>query len=56
MLLLLCVVSQRRDHVAQREQALVNVDALFECVASSSCLFSPLAASQIDKVKFGDCE
>lgn len=46
------VVAQRADHVAERQQALVDVDALLQLLALRARALGPLAAGEIHEVKF----
>ena len=51
--LLLLMVSQGSDDVAQTQQTLVDVDAFLKGLASATCLLDPLRSSEIDKVELG---
>ena len=53
MLVLLGVISESADYIAEAKKSLVNADALFHQLADSASTLDPFGARKINEVELG---
>lgn len=46
------LTAQDIDYIAQRQQALVDINSLLEAITTGECLRTSLRAGKIDQIKF----